>query len=509
VQCAPVEGHIGGRPNALDQTGLWVSDRLDAAGGAAAASVGDRIELTFSPTDGSEIIRLRYSRKVFKHADDSWMPYVALTSADDVLDTCDMGGAPSCEVGGDDWYLNDPNDEIDRNTYRDVGDLAASSIIIGLVCRPNVDNLCGAGFSIPNVEVQIYSAFLTIADPSPPILGAPAGAGWTVDGWVQGTLPLGVSSSDNTGISATRVYADGSLVATLQGECRYDRPRPCGDEVEGAVGLPTAGLADGPHEIQLAAVDAASNTTRIGRPEPLLVDNRAPVAPVGLTAPATRSAVNSFSASWALPADSGSPIVAARYRVCQSGGCGAVQTAPALTGVSGVALPAEGEGALRVWLVDQLGHADEATAATLPLAYAPVAPPPPVLPAPTPLPEPPAQPQPQPPTGELPQRPAAPAKLAAALKLSTVRRAARRVTITGRLTRRASGHVTVRYAARIAGRARTVSHRAPIHAGAFRSAFTLSRTMAKPLAGTITVSYAGDADTKSATAHSSLRVRSR
>jgi hypothetical protein len=503
AQCPPVEGNVASHVDGFDQTGLWLSDRLATDGGDPEAAFGDRAELTFTPVAGTVVTRLQYSRKVFKYADDNWLPYVAVGSRSETVDTCEMAGAPICEVGGDDWYPDDPNDEIDRSSYRDLSGRTAGSIILGLYCRDNDTHACGNGFSIPHVEVQIYSAFLTIADPSPPVLGAPDGEGWTASGWVQGRLPLGVSSTDNTGISATRVYADGSLIATMQGMCRYDRPRPCDDEVDGEVGLPTAGLADGPHVIQLAAADAANNETRLARSEPLMVDNRAPVAPVGLTAAVARSAVNSFSASWGLPADAGSPIVGARYRVCRRGVCGAAQSAPALTSVSGLTLPAVGDGTLRVWLVDQLGHADEASAATLPLTYAPVAAPPAPLtpePAPTPLP------LPQPPP---PHRPAAPTKLTAALKLSTVRRHARRVTITGRLSRRASGHVTVRYAARTAGRLRTVSHRATIRAGAFRSTFTLSRTVAAARSGTITVAYAGDADTKRATARSSLRIRSR
>jgi hypothetical protein len=100
-------------------------------------------------------------------------------------------------------------------------------------------------------------------------------------------------------------------------------------------------------------------------------------------------------------------------------------------------------------------------------------------------------------------------KSAAALKLSTVRRAGRRVTVSGRLARSASGRVTVGYRARVGGRYRTVRHRATIRSGAFRSTFTLSRSIAAPRQATITVTYAGDADTKSASARSTLRLRSR
>ncbi|HWI70473.1 MAG TPA: sigma-70 family RNA polymerase sigma factor, partial [Baekduia sp.] len=86
--------------------------------------------------------------------------------------------------------------------------------------------------------------------------------------------------------------------------------------------------------------DAAGNETGIDRPTVLKTDNNAPAAPVGLVSPAAVSTVNRFEAHWSLPADSGSPIVAARYQVCQAGTCGAVQTTPSLTGVDGLVLPA-------------------------------------------------------------------------------------------------------------------------------------------------------------------------
>jgi hypothetical protein len=98
------------------------------------------------------------------------------------------------------------------------------------------------------------------------------------------------------------------------------------------------------------------NETRVTRAQPLRVDNRRPAAPVGLATAASLSAVNRFSVTWSLPADSGTPIVAARHQLCQAGTCGAVQTAPQLTRLDDLALHAPGDAVLRIWLVDELGH---------------------------------------------------------------------------------------------------------------------------------------------------------
>ncbi|MDX6729034.1 MAG: hypothetical protein QOK49_3839, partial [Baekduia sp.] len=343
------------------------------------------------------------------------------------------------------------------------------------------------------------SAFLTIADPSAPSVGTPYGTGWTTSDWAEGTLPLSLSSSDNTGIYATRVYADGQLIATLPGSCSYDRPRPCVDEPTGDVGIPTASLADGSHSIQVAAVDAAGNETRITRPQPLRVDNQAPTAPASLSSPSATSQANSFSAGWTLPADSGTPIVAARYQLCQDNTCSAPQATPSLTSVSGLALRAAGSAQLRVWLVDQLGHANPAGAATITLTYAPPAP----QPQPQPAPQPETTPTPPP-----PPTPVVTAKVSPALKLTTVRRVGRKVTVAGKLSTKASGKVTIRYRVRQGGRTRTETRHATITHGAFRVVFTLSTTIAKARSpAAVSVAYLGNAVTKSQTRTTTLRHR--
>jgi hypothetical protein len=235
----------------------------------------------------------------------------------------------------------------------------------------------------------------------------------------------------------------------------------------------------------------------------LLVDNYSPAAPVGLATPTPVSSINHYSISWALPADSGAPIVAARYQVCQGGACGAVRTSSTPTRIDDLTLPAPGSGSVRVWLVDQLGHEDPAGAAAgVTVAYAPATSvPPPSVGGPVPGPElePPPAVEPEPRTTP---------KASPALKLSTLSRRGRRVTVSGTVSPRTSGRLTVRYRARFGSRTTTVSRSATIRRGRFTVTFTLPLAAARAEAGTVTVRYAGDADTAAATRTATLRLKS-
>ena len=471
--------------------------------------------MKFLPASGTQIARMRYSRAVHKVGDpgDHWHPYISLDGRADVIDTCALAGDSSCYAGGDDWFADDAT-TTPRASYRDLEGIAANSVIVGLYCTPNPDNVCGNGNSLTRIDVQIFSAFLTISDPASPTLGTPTGNGWTTNAWVSGTLPLALASIDNTGIAATKVYADGSLVTTLQRPCSYDRPRPCSDEPVGAVGLPTAGLTDGVHAIRLAAVDAASNETVVDRPTLLKVDNNAPAAPVGLVSPAAVSAVNRFEAHWSLPADSGSPIVAAKYQVCQAGTCGAVQTAPSLTGVDGLVLPAAGVGSVRVWLVDELGHEAPGSGAEMAINYMPEPAPPPRPPSEVPPPgggAPAGTPGGTPitTTPAIPPAPGPAPKADAALKITSLRVIGRRVTVSGRISARASGRLTVRFRARPRTNSRpvTITARTTVKKGTFRTTLILPRTLQSARSGTASVRYPGDADTRPASRQATVRWR--
>jgi hypothetical protein len=490
--------------------------------------------MSFSAVPETSITRLRYWRAVHKVADpgDHWKPYISVGAASNVIDTCEIGSGSTCTAGADDWFPEDDALTV-RGAYRDLDGLNADTVIVGLYCTPNEDDVCGSGNSLTRIDVEIFSAFLTISDPAAPILGTPVGEGWTETGWVSGDLALALASMDNTGIAATKVYVDGSVVRTLRRQCSYDRPRPCSDEPVGAVGLSTAAVADGVHQVSLGAVDAAGNETKIERPTALRVDNNAPAAPVGLMSPAPVSTVDRFSVHWSLPVDAGSPIVAAKYQVCQAGACGVVRTAPSLTEVEDVVLPEAGAGSVRVWLVDSLGQEAPSGAGVLNIDYAPepaqgpapgedpspgsppaqgspppVAPPGPAVP---PGSTPPSAPRPvsggdpsAPPTTAKPVKKPSPA-----LKITSTRVAGRRVTVRGTVSARASGQVTVRFRARARakGKTYTITAHSRIRAKRFQATLTLPHALDRIRSGTATVTYAGDGDTRAESRRATIRRR--
>jgi hypothetical protein len=119
---------------------------------------------------------------------------------------------------------------------------------------------------------------------------------------------------------------------------------------------------------------------------------------------------------------------------------------------------------------------------------------PPFVPTPSPVPS--------------PQPPAA--KAAAGLKLTTLRRSGRRVTIAGKLTTKASGRVKIRYRVHRPGpdgRDAVVTRHATIRHGAFRVTFTLSRAVAAVRTAAVSVAYGGDADTRAQTRSATLKIR--
>jgi hypothetical protein len=184
--------------------------------------------------------------------------------------------------------------------------------------------------------------------------------------------------------------------------------------------------------------------------------------------------------------------------------CGTTQTSPSLTGLTGLKLPGPGTYAIRVWLADQLGHENPAGAAAIALTYEE-----PQAGAPgdrQSQPDHPADPQPEPqlPTDVAPPPPLASwptAKADSRLRLTTVRRTGRRVTVAGRISPKASGRVTVRYRLRLRGRTHSHTKRAAIAKGTFRCVFVLPRALASHAAAAIiSATYGGDADTRRGTA---------
>lgn len=99
-------------------------------------------------------------------------------------------------------------------------------------------------------------------------------------------------------------------------------------------------------------------------------------------------------------------------------------------------------------------------------------------------------------------------RVPAALKLGKVTRKGAKVTVTGTLDRRASGRVTVAYGQKLGRRSQSKRVTARISSGRFTATLRLTGALAKARGGraTVTVSYAGDADTNTASAKKTVTV---
>jgi hypothetical protein len=195
-----------------------------------------------------------------------------------------------------------------------------------------------------------------------------------LDTYIAGTSSATFSATDNTGIRAGRLYVDGTLTASATYDCDFTYAVPCANRSDAQVSLDTRSLTDGPHSVQVAAVDPAGNETRSSS-QTIFVDNNSPAAPDGLSVdggPDWRES-NSFDVSWTNPADSGSPVSVAHYAVCavDGSGCFSEQQASGadISHLSGLTVPSPGAWALRVWLEDAAGNADSAHAAETTLRF--------------------------------------------------------------------------------------------------------------------------------------------
>ena len=132
-------------------------------------------------------------------------------------------------------------------------------------------------------RVELNSATVTVTDEQPPQITSTSGSLFT-GGLVRGTVSGTIDGSDNSGVQYARLYVDGARSAQQQLACDFTRPAPCPAGSSNQFSLNTTTLANGPHQIQAAVVDAAGNQTLAG-PVQITVENTAPIAPTAPTTP--------------------------------------------------------------------------------------------------------------------------------------------------------------------------------------------------------------------------------
>jgi hypothetical protein len=450
-----LEAFVACPPQGSDQhDGVVAEDHIPGPPNAAA---GAEVYWRFAAPAGTAITNIAVTRFLGKEGDQSWRPYGRADGA--IFDTCDIAsGQDVCQNQGD---ANFPVNN-------------ASTIDYGIRC--DASSACGVGFSLHSVWMSLYSADVSVTDPSGPTLtGGPTGPLWNPDAYHRGGESASFGGTDNTGISEADWFIDGRQQSFDRGACDYSRPLPCSDmPADTQHGVNLGAFRDGQHQLEAVVKDAAGNQATAG-PINLNVDTTPPAAPGGLAA--APAGDGSFTASWANPDGQFAPITKAHYQLCpvapSVGPCQGEQTATgsSISSIAGLHLPGPGTWSLIVWLEDAAGNVGSGNTASLVLG--------------------PGQ------TGIL----ASAGITLAKAKLDRHRHLA----VLGRAATDLAAKLSVRYRYRPGKhrRVRSITKSAAVHRGSFVAHLKLPAAARRVRKGTLTVSYPGD------TTHSPAKLNQR
>ena len=220
----------------------------------------------FAAPSGDTISAISMDRDLYEQGE-GWVPQI-VDAEGNVLsgETCSFSASNGgCEVSGEAMHTG----------------LDTTSLAIELICDPKPFELtaCGSGFSQHFGRVELNSATVTVTDDQAPQITSTSGSLFT-GVLVHGTLSGTIDGADSSGVQYARLYVDGALFAQQQLSCDFTRPAPCPASSSNQFSLNTTTLANGPHQIQAAVVDAAGNQT-LGSTGQITVDNTNPPAPTG------------------------------------------------------------------------------------------------------------------------------------------------------------------------------------------------------------------------------------
>jgi hypothetical protein len=224
---------------------------------------------------------------------------------------------------------------------------------------------------------------LTIDDGVPP--GAwITGGDLTDGGWRRGNQFVSFSGYDaGAGVRLGETSLDGARVglaeypceqALIDGEWRGTRMQPCLTNVSGTQTIATTGFSDGAHTLSHCTTDFAGNAA-CAPSRTVLIDNNPPAHPRSLALVGGEGwrHVDDFDFTWANP-DQGpaSPIAGAYWRITGPAG---YDTGVKLAAGRDVAalpdrfVPAPGLYSLHLWLRDEAGNDNPASALDVPLRF--------------------------------------------------------------------------------------------------------------------------------------------
>jgi hypothetical protein len=239
----------------------------------------------------------------------------------------------------------------------------------------------------PGSWSALRAVTITLEDGQAP--SAAIGGGLLLGGWRRGAQDAVVSVGDvGSGVRFGETTLDGARVgltefscakASIGGQWRGTLMRPCELSAPASQPIGTTAFSDGPHVVHSCAIDFAENAG-CSAAHTVLIDNNAPTHPrsAALAGGDGWRRLNDFDLGWENPGQGpASPIVGAGWRLSGPGGFDSGVRFAAGAGRSSLAdlsTPASGTYALQVWLRDEAGNEDPATAVTVPLRFDDIAP---------------------------------------------------------------------------------------------------------------------------------------
>jgi hypothetical protein len=339
---------------ANQENGISTTDILELANGA---QPGTEAGWTFTAPTGTTIAGITYQR-MLSTLDEHWIPGLRADGSILPEQTCTPPIAGSCLVG------SGPGGE----NQATITGLSAHTLTLGLRCAAPTGQQCITGGEHFHAAVAtMYSAAVTITDPTPPTLDTPTGSLWEpgkTNGYHKGTETVTVSAQDTGGgVQNITLHADGHPIATYEATCDFTHPQPCPASTgEQTLLLPTTELSDGPHTLSLIATDAAGNESLIASRE-IITANNPPSPPTELNATPSTPGSSIFTATWTDPANPIVPITTATYQICPpNGACTDPTEIPAI-GPATVTVPGPGIWTLALWLTNAAGNSSPTEAA--------------------------------------------------------------------------------------------------------------------------------------------------
>lgn len=282
--------------------------------------------------------------------------------------------------GGFDPFLAANGTDTTQRGFTQVFTPSVPAIEDRLLCARGEDKWCSLD---PGSWSGLRGLTLTVDDGVAP--GAwITGGDLTDGGWRRGGQFVAFAGSDaGSGVRYGETSLDGARVglaeypcaaASIEGEWRATRMRPCLTDVSGTQSIDTTRFSDGNHTLRHCATDFAGNASCAAE-RTVGIDNNPPTNPRNLALAGGEGwrRVDDFDLSWANP-DQGpaSPIWGAYWRIAGPAGYDSgVQFAAGLdvAAIADLNVPAPGAYTLQLWLRDEAGNSSVANAVEVPLRF--------------------------------------------------------------------------------------------------------------------------------------------